>query len=676
MARMSKDARWAAIHAKAMQQFDASYNATWPDRDAGLEMRRFTDVFGAQWDWDTQGDFQNRMKMQVNEIALACTRIMNEYRKNRISAMFMPKDGSETDALADACAGRFRADTYDALGRQARDQAFDEGLKGGMGAVRLRTEYDDEEKGYQKVCLEPVPDANTTVFFDASSRRKDKSDAGHALLLTAMTPDVYRERFKAEPVSVETKKTKDSGFDWFRPDIVYVAEYFLREKRTDTYRVFRDLNGEEEQYAEAELDDETIAAMLAMGSVEIDSVTVKVDQVRKYTMDGARVLSDDGIIAGRNIPVIPMYAHWSIIDGAERWRAHGQMAKDAQIISNIQLSKVTETAAQSPMEIPIFTPEQIAGHGNRWDRNAIDNYSYMLINPILDINGNPQPAGPIDYTRSPQVAPAVIASMQLSGTMLKELLGNPGNGEVIEPNASGIATQLVQDRIDMQAYGYLDNMADMESRVAEVWLSMASDVYVEKGRKIKTMSADKKRGSVELGKTVLDAKTGKTVTEVDFSEASFDIEVDVGPTSSSKRNATVRAITGMMGVVSDPETMMVLTTTAIMNMEGEGIADVRDWARSKLLSIGAAKPTKEEEIEMTAAAQNQPPNSQDQLAQALAAKSVADAELATARVGEALAKAELTQAQTAETLAGIPISQRKSAIDAAEAIQKGLNPNA
>ena len=155
MVRKSKTAKLQEIHETALQQFELAWAATWADREAALKARRFSDVRGAQWDWDEAGDFDVRMKLEFNLVALACTRINNEYRANQIEAQFIPKDGSDADPIADLCASRYRADFQDSNGREARDNAFDEMLKGGIGAIRLRTEYEDKAKGTQRIvfCL-------------------------------------------------------------------------------------------------------------------------------------------------------------------------------------------------------------------------------------------------------------------------------------------------------------------------------------------------------------------------------------------------------------------------------------------------------------------------------------------------------------------------------------------
>jgi hypothetical protein len=96
----------------------------------------------------------------------------------------------------------------------------------------------------------------------------------------------------------------------------------------------------------------------------------------------------------------------------------------------------------------------------------------------------------------------------------------------------------------------------------------------------------------------IDEKTAAVVHENDFSRAKLDVVVEVGPSSSTKRAATVRVLTKMASLTDDPETKQVLGSMAMMNMEGEGIADVRRYFRRKLIKMEVIKPNEQEQAEL------------------------------------------------------------------------------
>jgi len=213
--------------------------------------------------------------------------------------------------------------------------------------------------------------------------------------------------------------------------------------------------------------------------------------------------------------------------------------------------------------------------------------------------------------------------------------------------------EMIQQRVDMQTFIYMSNFAKAMKRCGEIWLSMAKEVYVEEGRTMKVITDDEAASTVTLMQPMVDQETGEVRLSNDLSEAKFDVNVDVGPSSSSKRAATVRALTGMMQITQDPETLQVLGAMAMMNMEGEGIGEVRDFFRKRLIRMGVVKPTEQESqelmAEMEAASQQQDPNAI--FLQAAAEEAVAKAAKARADTIKTVADAELSRARTVETLA-------------------------
>jgi hypothetical protein len=325
---------------------------------------------------------------------------------------------------------------------------------------------------------------------------------------------------------------------------------------------------------------------------------------------------------------------------------HVRLAKDPQRLKNMQLSKLGEISALSSVEKPILVPEQVAGHQVMWAEDNIRNYPYLLVNPITGPNGETQAAGPVAYTKSSDIPPAMAALLQLTEQDMAEILGNNQQADKMVSNISGKAVEMIQTRLDMQSFIYMTNMAKAMRRCGEIWLSMAKDIYVEEGRKMKSIGAMEQVESIEMMKPTIDAETGELVYENDLSQANFDVAVDVGPSFTSRRESTVRSLTGMMQVTSDPETQMILQSMAIMNMDGEGISDIKDFFRKKLVQMGVVPPTDEEQQQMMEAmmAQQQQQDPQTvylmaeaQKSEALARKALADTELTMANAEKAKA---------------------------------------
>jgi hypothetical protein len=673
MARLSKEQRHANIHAEAMAQFDDIQSALRDERLQCLQDRRFYSICGAQWEGPLGEQFENRPKFEVNKIHLAVIRIINEYRNNRITVDFVSKEGDEGDELADTCDALFRADERDSTADEAYDNAFEEAVGGGYGAFRLRTVYEDEEDDEderQRIRFEPIYDADSSVFFDLNAKRQDKADANHCFVLTAVTRKAYQDEWGDDPASWP-KEIQQLEFDWLTPDVVYVAEYYRVEEKRETVRIFQALDGSEERYRQTDFENDPNLedTLAAIGSIEVRQKPIKVRKVRKYIMSGAKILEDSGYIAGSCIPIIPVYGKRWFIDNVERCMGHVRLAKDAQRLKNMQLSKLGEISALSSVEKPIFTPDQVAGHQVMWAEDNLKNYPYVLVNKITGPDGNEMASGPLGYTKPPVIPPALAALLQLTEQDMNEILGNPSGADKMVSNISGKAVEMIQQRVDMQAYIYMSNFAKSVRRAGEVWLSMARDVYVEPKRKMKGITDAGEMKTIELMIPRM-SEAGEIENENDLSDAKFDVAVEVGPTSTSRRDSMTRSIMNVMALTQDPETLNVLTSMLMLNMEGEGLGDVREFFRKRLVMMGVMEPTEEEAEQMAAAAQNQQPDPQAVYLQAAAEEAMAKAQKAQADTVYTAAKAQETQAKTVETLARLDMDKQRQAVETAKDINE------
>ncbi len=654
MSRLSKEERLTQVHSDSLQQFDIVQSAVRDERLQCLQDRRFYSIAGAMWEGPLGLQFENKPKFEVNKIMLSVIRILNEYRNNRITVQFLPKNGKKNDQLADTCNGLYRADEQDSGAEEAYDNAFDEAVGGGFGAFRLRACYADEEdtdEEYQRIRMEPIFDADSSVFFDLDAKRQDKSDAKKCWVITSMTYDAYKEEYEDDPASWP-KTIHQYEFDWLTPDVVFVAEYYEVEEYKDLIVIFEGLDGKEERYRNVELeaDPKIQEQLIATGFRPVRTKKIKRCRVHKYIMSGNRILKDCGYIAGTCIPIVPVYGKRWFVDNVERCMGHVRLPKDMQRLKNMQISKLGEEAAMSGMEKPIFTPAEISGHQLMWSEDNIRNYPYLLKNQILGPDGQPIRTTQ-EYTKVPQISPAQAALLQLTEQDMKDMLGNQEQGEKVMSNVGEKTVELVQDKLDMQTFIYMSNFAKAVKRAGEIWLSMAKDVLVEEGRILKTIDSQGEIGDVELMKPVMDDKTLEMKYENDLQDAKFDVTVEVGPSSASRRKAIVRVLTELLAITQDPQSRQVLESMIIMNMEGEGISEVRDFYREKLIKLGVIKPTPEEAEKLAAAAAATPPDPQSEFlkaegrkADALAGKAMADTALSAAKVKE-------TEANTVKLLA-------------------------
>lgn len=682
MAR-TKDEIHADVVEESTRQFDAAYKSQQEVRLKCLQDRRFVYVEGAQWEDGLRHQFENKPRFEVNKLHMACVRIFNEYRNNRISVDFRPKDDAADDDTAEFLNGLYRGDEQRSGGQEAYDNAFDEGVAGGMGAWRLRNTYTDEfdeDDDTQQIAFEPIYDADSSVFFDLGAKKYDKSDAKRCWVITSISREEYADEYGTtgendphrliQSATTFRKVQKMTEFDWYTPDVVYIAEYYRVEEVKKKVHVFRLLNQNQKDVKvdEADLDDQTRADMEATGYHEIRVRNVKRRRVHKWIHDGARVLKDEGIIAGPNIPVIPFYGKRAFIDNQERIMGHIRLGKDAQRLFNMVLSLIAVTAAQSPRQKPIFTPEQIKGHAETWANDNIDDNPYLLLNPITDENGQEMPAGPIGMTQPPQVPPALAAIVELTSAAIQEVTGEQQAGEQVVSNVSAKAVELVQNKIDMMAFIYMDNFAKSMGRCGDVWLGMAREIYDEDDRRMTSVGKDGTRSTVRLRQPKVIDGVGQTTN--DPTKGKYEVTTDVGPNFTSRRDATVRALIGMLEFIKDPQVASIITSLALTNMDGEGLDDLREFLHMQLVQAGVVKPTEveskqmaQEKQEQAAAQAQQPPDPQSQYFLAAAQGEQARAGKARADTIKTLADAANSRANAIATLSDSDTKRWQAAVD-------------
>lgn len=684
---ISKTDRLAAVHDRARKAFDLAYCPNQDTRLACLADRRFVYIEGAQWEGNLENQFENRPRFEVNKILDSLMRIFNEYRNNRVTVDFRPKDDAANDETADACDGLYRADEQESNADEAYDNAFDEGTAGGFGAWRLRAKYEDEsdeDDERQRICIEPIYDADTSVFFDADAKRQDKSDATKCWVIYTMSHDAFHETYGIEVSPASYKLVQNlTQFDWFTPDVVYVAEYYevtIKKRKVHFFRLAALPDEEPLKVTDEELTDEKRAELEALGYIESRQKTIDKRVVRKYIMDGLQILEDCGVIAGEYIPIVPFYGKRMFIDNKERMFGHTRPMKDAQRIYNMEISSLAEQATQFGESIPIFTPEQVAGYEDAWADKNISKPAYLLLNPITDAGGQQIPAGPIAYTQPPVIPPALQGLIQLAGQDLLELGGNQQQGDEIVSNISAKAVELVQSRLDMKTFIYMDNMKKAMRQSGVIWLSMAKALYDEEGRKMRTMNRDGTEDQVVLKEPGKD-KQGNTIINNDLGSGRYDVIVDVGPSFNTKRDKTVRALLGILQFIEDPSMKAAVVGMIMQNVDGEGMDELRAFARKGLVAAGVIKPTEEEEAQLEEAAAQQKPSAQDQFLMASASEveskialNQANAEKSLAQSHEYMTAAAKNEADAARTLAEIQGAMAQLLSVVAALRQEGAQP--
>lgn len=650
------------VHKRAMKRFRAAVEPQLLVRTYSFAARRISIIPGAIWEGEYGESFDKAVKLDIHKLGKAIRKAENDYRQNRIVPDFRPAGGSSDNETADTLDGMHRADGYFFKSQQARDNAFSEASRGGFGAYRLTTEWADPlDKDNDEQRINPgltIVDADQSVFFDPDSKLYDKSDARYAFVLTGHSPDAFKDEYGDEQEVSWPEGRSIWWGDWYRPDQVLVAEYYEIEERNERLLIYTHplIPEEEQRHWERELDPEDREELEAKGWVA-KVRRIKRRRCHKYILSGVKVLEDQGLTTGGNIPIVPVYGNRDYVDGVEWFVGVLPSSKiDAARLYAAMVSNLAEIQAMAPYERPIFAPEQMPPNlADMWARGNVDRHPYALVNPLRNEDGTIAVPGRIDKVEAPAVPQTLAALLEIANRDVTE--DDQDGAEEVRANTSAEAMDIAAARVDAKTGVLLDNMRQSVQREGELYLDMCREVYVEDGREVETMTEDGDDGIATLNEDYLDGDVLKVRN--DFATGRYKVIASVTEATATRRDRTVKQMLGMAEIATqaqDQQGAQAAWITAIANMDGEGLEEIQKWNRRRGLALGLFEPTEDEQQEMEQQAQSQQPDpaamvamGQAKALEAGAAKDAAEAEAvgvkATAEAEEKRASAALKIAQ-------------------------------
>lgn len=656
-----------------MLRFDRAHSPQEDVRAKCVEATRFARVPGGQWEGATSAGtklnkhFEKYPKFEINKVASELNRIISEYRNNRITVKFRPGDKEASEDLADKLNGLFRADYEETDGGEACDNAFDDAATGGFGCFRLTTNLVNEldpMDDRQRISIEPIYDPSRSVWFDPDAKKYDKSDAEWAFCMYSLSVDKYKAEYKKDPATLDAGIDRSWDYDWFDIDVVYIAKYYEVRKESVDVVSFQNPFTEEVVTYDSDQLEQVGDELSEIGFIEVARRNIKRRRVYVSVVDGDGFLEKAQRIPGEHIPLIPVYGKRWFIDDIERVEGHIAKAMDAQRLYNLQVSMLADSAAQDPGSVPIVGKQQIKGLEEHWaDRNS-KRPAFLPLNEITDKQGNViAPASAIGYTQPQPLNQAMAALIQQTSSDIQEVTGASQAMQQMPSNIAKETVNSLMHRSDMASFIYLDNMAKSLKRAGEVWLSMAREVYGS-DRQVRVVNEDGTDDIALMSVTVRDNQTGEIVAMNDLSTGRYDVTVDVGPSYTARRDATVSVLTNLLAGMLPQDPMRAVVQGIILdNMDGEGLDEFKEYNRRQLLTQGVVKPRNTEEEQIVAQAQQQAQQPDAELVAAQGVLMQGQAEVQKAKNEELSIQVKAFQAQTEARVAEAKVVQLLASAD-------------
>jgi hypothetical protein len=615
------------------KDFDADYTAGQEVREKAFDDLVFYWV--THWDDDLISGSNLAYKGQFDVLRKAGRQIIGDLRSNEVSIDFHPKDEAREDG-ADFIDGLYRTDDRKNSSIEAYDYSLQEAVVSGFGAWEMCAKYKSDMTGDEKqeVDRRYIPEACSTVFWDANAKALDKSDASRCAILFAYTEDGYKD-LRAELGNDEddcpssfADPAENCRFPWYSSDKkIYVVRYYYRKKVNDKLYLISTPYGDQVQYRHSDIKDQ-LDELLEAGYEIVSEKRIKRWEVRLYIASGAEILNgEDGEeIACDYIPVISTYGERAFVDGQEIYEGVTRLAKDPQRLRDFMMSYVADIVSKSPREKDIYYPEQIEGFQPMYEEPSADNnYPYLLQNRIT-ADGQPLPLGAIAKQAPTQIPQSVMLGIELTRQAVEDV-ANPGlPQDIADPDLSGKAIMALQNRLDQQSIVYQQNFKTAKRYDAQCYVSFMSKL-MDTPRDVTLTLPDGTRQRAKVMDVVIDKESGEPVVLNDITNQEFEVYATISRSYANRKEQTIEQIDETVVQLPPGDPMQrALILKKMTLIDGIDLQDIREYARKQLILSGFKEPESEEDQALLAqqAQQAQQPDPAMVLAEAELLKGQAD----------------------------------------------------
>lgn len=647
------------------------YNASEETREKSNEDMRFISVDGGMWEGflqDTHNSDTGRARLELDITSDYVMRYVGEWTLNRANVLYTQDDKATSEEDAELLNGVYRADFKDNGGQVSQDTAVLETSICGSGAFKMTTEFvdpEDPENEDQEVIWEPITNAFNHVMWDENAKRADKADAKRCTVLTGYSKDAFEEAWPdAEPASAYVP-CNYSEFNWTTREVIYVAERYDVKIKKETVQVWQNVIGNKVKAFNPEEFELVEDELKALGWEFVRERKISRRIIEKSIFTGNEFLEESKRIVGKWIPIIPMYGFRTYVDNVEYVRGLVRKLKDANRTINMGISKMAESSASSGDAVPIFTRQQIKGLESIWGDKT--NKSYMVINDLVDPQGNPVASGPVGTVTPNQLDPNTVGVIDTVSNFVQRQTGNAPQ-DTIDPGASGKAINALRKRENLNTQVMSDNILQSIKHSGKVYRAIAGEIYTRSQMK-KIIGINGTIKIEQLNVQSLDPQTGNPIQLNDLSRGRFSVDVEVGPQYESQKEATIESIEKVIEKIPpDSPYLGPLLAMWMENIQGTGLKPLKEFNRQLMLKQGLVQPETDEEKQMVQSLQQETdPN--DELIKAATLQQQAEAKnLEASSVGKIasaqkdLAMAEKVKAETADIVTDIGIKRAEQVL--------------
>lgn len=557
---MAKSTKTTAdnIAAEARARIQIAIDADGANRQHAIDALRF--AAGDQWPSaiKMQRQLDKRPCLTINKTDTFVRNVVNNMRQQRPRIKVHPVADGADQQTAEVIEGLTRHIEVSSNADLAYDTAADYQVRMGWGYWRVVGKYVDETSFDQELRIERIRNP-FSVYFDPSSQSPDGSDARWCVITGKMGREEFAKKYpKAKLTDISTLGAGDGMADWATKEEVTVAEYYRVEE--EEHELLR-LSDGKAMWADKVKSDEDL---LRMGVVVIDR-RKSMRRVVKWSKISAIEELESTTVAGRYIPVIPVYGAEMLDDGKVNRYGMVKNLMDPQRMYNFWRTQETEFVALAPKAPWLMAEGQDEGHEEEWDSANIKNYSRLVYKPVQDDAGNP--LAPPQRTPPQQVPAASVNAAMAASEDIKSVAGmfDPSLGAPGQ-ETSGTMVARRQAQSDLSNFHFYDNLTRSIRWTGILLLEMIPHYY-DTPRVIRIIGEDGNPESVEINKQATDKILN------DLTVGKYDVVMDTGPGYDTKRQESAAMMTDMVRFMPQ-----------LAQVAGDLIVGQMDWPGAKMLA--------------------------------------------------------------------------------------------
>jgi hypothetical protein len=560
----------AADATEAVDFMRQANDAESDNRILGLKALKFS--YGDQWPtYASQSRGQDRPQLTINETNTYIKKVTNAQRQQRPRGKASPVDSFADTKVAKIITGLGRHVEVNSDADNAYDTAFDYAARIGWGYWRLRTDYISEDSFNQDVFIDVI-DNPFTVYFDPNSKLPDGSDAERGLITDWMPKKVFEKEYKGAQVgNFSEQGTGDSDPDWVSQYNIRLGEYYCVDRQrakllllSDGKPIWEDIFFKNQ------------AQIMAQGLTVVGDGRDSFKRVVKWRKQSAFEVLEEKTLAGRWIPIVPVYWTSVVIDGKRMRCGLVKDAIDPAMMNNFWQTAITEYLALAPKAKWLIAEGQDEGHENEF-KNANVSSSPVLRYKPTDVEGKPAPP---PQRIAPEPPPSgMIEAAFMANQNLSRVMG------VFDPAVRGGA-QHKSDKTLNAEQGQSENTNfdgydNLTRSIKHTWRIMLSyfPVVFDTQRVQRIIGEDGRDELVTINeKTQKPDEMGQAIDKVlnDITIGTYDVIMDTGPGYESARKEGVAATLQLMDTAVGEKVAAVADDLIVRQMDFPGADEIAD----------------------------------------------------------------------------------------------------